>query len=141
MDLKILKILNQILNKDGITVLIGNNGSGKSNILEAISAIFSSLYKHKTLDTRQWDFSYRIECNINQEIIIEYNKDNNFSIIGSYGLDLSNDSDISHLLPNTCYMIYNGEDQRIKENIIILFIKIQGNLEDQKIKKMNYCQK
>ena len=26
------------------TVLIGNNGTGKSNILEAISAIFASLY-------------------------------------------------------------------------------------------------
>ena len=27
--------------KEGITVLIGNNGSGKSNVLEAISAIFA----------------------------------------------------------------------------------------------------
>ena len=27
--------------KCGITLLIGNNGSGKSNILEAISAIFA----------------------------------------------------------------------------------------------------
>lgn len=30
--------------RDGITVLIGNNASGKSNILEAISAIFAGLY-------------------------------------------------------------------------------------------------
>ena len=132
-------------NKDGITVLIGNNGSGKSNILEAISAIFSSLYKHKTLDTRQWDFSYRIECNINQEIIIEYNKDNNnFSIIGSYGLDLSNDSDISHLLPNTCYMIYNGEDQRIKRKYYNPFLlkfresRRSENKEDELLPKMIY---
>ena len=31
-------------NRYGITVLIGNNASGKSNILEAISAIFSHIY-------------------------------------------------------------------------------------------------
>lgn len=30
--------------KDGITVLIGNNASGKSNILEAISAIFANIH-------------------------------------------------------------------------------------------------
>ncbi len=29
--------------QDGITVLIGNNASGKSNVLEAISAIFAEL--------------------------------------------------------------------------------------------------
>ncbi|MEI7511377.1 MAG: AAA family ATPase [Candidatus Peregrinibacteria bacterium] len=32
---------------NGITVLVGNNGSGKSNVLEALSAIFSGLYKAK----------------------------------------------------------------------------------------------
>ena len=33
--------------KGGIALLIGNNGSGKSNILEAISTIFFHLYvKH-----------------------------------------------------------------------------------------------
>ena len=29
---------------DGLTLLIGNNGSGKSNLLECISDIFSNLY-------------------------------------------------------------------------------------------------
>lgn len=33
--------------KKGITVLIGKNGCGKSNILEAISSIFAGLYKNK----------------------------------------------------------------------------------------------
>lgn len=31
--------------RDGITVLIGNNASGKSNILEAISEIFANIYR------------------------------------------------------------------------------------------------
>ena len=30
--------------QEGLSILIGNNGSGKSNILEAIVAIFTSLY-------------------------------------------------------------------------------------------------
>ena len=33
--------------KNGITVLIGKNGCGKSNILEAVSSIFAGLYKDR----------------------------------------------------------------------------------------------
>ena len=29
---------------DGLSILIGNNGSGKSNVLEAISGIFANAY-------------------------------------------------------------------------------------------------
>lgn len=45
--------------KEGITVLIGNNGSGKSNILEAISGIFAGLYDRKYNPT----FSYELILN------------------------------------------------------------------------------
>ena len=44
--------------QDGITVLIGNNGCGKSNIIEALSSIFAGLYNEK-LHTPQ--FSFRIQ--------------------------------------------------------------------------------
>lgn len=48
-------------NKDGITVLIGNNASGKSNILEAISAIFAGLYNNTLEDlTFKFDLFYQI---------------------------------------------------------------------------------
>lgn len=33
---------------NGLTMLIGNNGSGKSNILEAISGIFHDAYKESS---------------------------------------------------------------------------------------------
>lgn len=113
--------------KDGITVLIGNNGSGKSNILEAISAIFANLYKHETSETRKWDFDYDIEYEINNKnISIKYKKNiNNFSVTktNSYGKEIVDSSDINNFLPNTCYMIYNGDDQRIKRKYYNHFLK------------------
>lgn len=51
-------------NKNGTTVLIGNNGSGKSNVLEAISKIFFYIY-HDKLDEMDSKFKFVIEYNIN----------------------------------------------------------------------------
>lgn len=45
-------------NKESIPVLIGNNGSGKSNILEAISSIFAGLYDNKYNPCFNYEFSY-----------------------------------------------------------------------------------
>lgn len=44
---------------EGISVFVGNNGSGKSNILEAISAIFYGLYD-ETLE-RRCNFTYELD--------------------------------------------------------------------------------
>lgn len=44
--------------KEGITVLIGNNGSGKSNILEAISSIFAGLYDRRYNPTFSYELVY-----------------------------------------------------------------------------------
>ncbi len=41
--------------REGVTVLIGNNASGKSNVLEAISAIFAGIYNSK-LDKLSFKF-------------------------------------------------------------------------------------
>ena len=45
---------------NGLTILIGNNGSGKSNVLEAISAIFANAYAAKPLHQFVYSLSYEI---------------------------------------------------------------------------------
>lgn len=46
-------------NQENLSIIIGNNGSGKSNILEAISAIFAELYG-KTSYIANYNLKYRI---------------------------------------------------------------------------------
>lgn len=48
-------------NIDKLLIIIGNNASGKSNIIEAISAIFKEVYTKKISNT---DFQYLIEYSI-----------------------------------------------------------------------------
>ena len=52
-------------NKNSTTVLIGNNASGKSNILEAISAIFAGAYNTKL----RVNFNYKLRYKINNDNI------------------------------------------------------------------------
>ena len=46
--------------KEGITVLIGNNGSSKSNILEAISSIFAGLFDNKYNPVFNYELTYNV---------------------------------------------------------------------------------
>ena len=46
-------------NQENLSIIIGNNGSGKSNILEAISAIFAELYG-RTSYIANYNLKYRI---------------------------------------------------------------------------------
>lgn len=104
-------------NKDGITVLIGNNGSGKSNVLEAISAIFIGLYKIGT-PQRKPIFSYAIEYSISEEpstdIKIEL-------IDGTYGFYINDTKELKkdflewgdRWLPSKVIASYSGEESRL----------------------------
>lgn len=104
-------------NKDGITVLIGNNGSGKSNVLEAISAIFIGLYKIGT-PQRKPTFSYVIEYSIGEEpstnIKIEL-------INGTYGFYIDDTRELKknfiergdRWLPSKVIASYSGEEIRL----------------------------
>jgi ABC-type cobalamin/Fe3+-siderophores transport system ATPase subunit len=104
-------------NNNGKTVLIGNNGSGKSNVLEAISAIFIGLYKLNT-PQRKPNFEYEIEYEIDDvNYKLELKRNNNTL---KYRFT-KNDENIqvsqikaqpSNYLPNLI-MIYSGEEIRL----------------------------
>ena len=49
-------------NTDGKILLVGKNGSGKSNLLEVLSAIFSSVYnaENNVTPSFEYDLEYKI---------------------------------------------------------------------------------
>ena len=56
-------------NHEGLTLLVGNNGSGKSNLLESISDIFSNLYQGYTnFKTKGFDIKYKFNTGVTYSI-------------------------------------------------------------------------
>lgn len=94
----------------GLSVLIGNNGSGKSNILEAIVAIFASLYSKSKRFTPTFD--YEVEYTI-QETSVKVEKLGEKIFV--------NDTEVSKkelsklLLPKNVIACYSGETLRLQE--------------------------
>ncbi|NJM79522.1 MAG: AAA family ATPase [Flavobacterium sp.] len=89
---------------NGVTVLIGNNGSGKSNILEAISSIFAGLYDNETFNPV---FKYEISYTKNDALInIKYNPTKSRN---KYEKTISDDDP----LPTQIISIYSGEEKRM----------------------------
>lgn len=88
--------------------LIGNNGSGKSNLLEALSQIFKNLYfGQKT------QFDYYIEYTISDNRKVQVTN-NNSSL--TYLIDGVSASSISNYLPKKVVAIYSGEANRLWED-------------------------
>ena len=122
--------------QDGYIALIGENGSGKSNLLEAISLIFGKLYKVSSInDIGKFRIRYEIDDT-------EY----------SYGNIDAEHNDVeleaNPTLPSSIISCYSGEDMRLwnsvfKSYYIDFFNKaIQGNSYIPKILYINkYCWK
>ena len=90
-----------------VAAIIGNNGSGKSNILEALTQIFSAVYNEKTVN-----FRYKICYSI-------YNDDfqiSNFDNVQFFknGKKVSK-QDRRSSLPRGIFLYYCGETDRLKK--------------------------
>lgn len=97
----------ELNNSSSIIALIGNNGSGKSNILEAISTIFFHLYNKKEKDI---PFNFKLEYTIggNQKVLIEKkNSTINFKVEDKHY------ADIQQFLPKQIVALYSGEENRL----------------------------
>ena len=89
---------------DGVAVLIGNNGSGKSNVLEAISKIFGFYYK----DILQKKYKENLFSNLSFEYEIVYEKNSKEETLTN-----SIEKVDEKLLPKKIYAIYSGEDLKL----------------------------
>lgn len=95
---------------NGISVLIGNNGSGKSNLLEAISNIFAHLYK--PVDKLKPEFNYELSYSIEQfEIFIDFTDDKYTFKINDTAAALLEEKH----LPIQIIANYSGEESRLWE--------------------------
>jgi energy-coupling factor transporter ATP-binding protein EcfA2 len=97
--------LNLVHSSKAIAV-IGNNGSGKSNLLEALSIIFKNLY----LEANNTPFNYKIIYKTSTNQTIEINK-NNTQL--KYYVDGSVQVSIKEYLPKKMVAIYSGEEDRL----------------------------
>lgn len=96
---------------NGLSILIGNNGSGKSNVLEAISGIFAEAYRSvsNVLDT-----DYRLDYEIDDKNII-LEKKNGKKIFHYDETHIPNGMIIQNL-PNYVIALYSGEDSQLWES-------------------------
>lgn len=109
-DFRNLKGLKLSLSEDNDTyVLIGNNGTGKTNILEALSSVFCSLLLKTPFEFsfvllyKLDDDKYRVEHDITAGRT-EYKKNDVVVEVGDI------------VLPNRIICNYSGEDTRLWEN-------------------------
>lgn len=109
-DFKNIKRQNfDFANHNGLTLLIGNNGSGKSNVLEFISNVFKNLF------SREADFKSNFE--------IEWEADGNTNKVKCYNGHLTEEHNGSAIsvsntmdYPKRVIAIYSGESERLWHN-------------------------
>lgn len=109
------KLAIDFTDRKGLTVLIGNNGSGKSNIIEAISSIFAGLYNSKYNPTFAYELSY--EKDTYKVQVIFNGKDYSFTVNGK------TDNIKELYLPSRIISSYSGEESRLWLNYYEPFYK------------------
>ena len=101
-------------NQENLSIIIGNNGSGKSNILELLSGIFAELYEDKEFIESSYTLIYSINDKI-IEITKEYEYgEKDFITHKVNGVNQSKSYlNTQNLLPNNIIALYSGEDDRL----------------------------
>lgn len=120
MKLLTLKITSEFRNLNGLNlsfdstndtyVIIGNNGTGKTNILEALSSVFSTLLGHST----DFMFSFVLRYEIND--IIYRIKHDKTTATTEYKKDNVAVTEADMIYPNRIVCNYSGEDTRMWDN-------------------------
>ena len=128
---------------NGCSLIVGLNGSGKSNLLEVISAIFSSLYlgKDKLIANFQFELEYQISIpatlslpGSSSEIVIHLDNLSDEKIVAKYKqgeelVELPKD-DIDKCLPEHVIAVYSGEETRLWDDY---YFEIYDNYNKQYI--------
>ena len=106
-----LKGLNLNLDSTNDTyVIIGNNGTGKTNILEALSSVFSTLLRHSS----DFLFSFVLRYEINDITYrVKYDKD---TATTEYEKDEVAVTDADMIYRSRIVCNYSGEDTRMWDN-------------------------
>lgn len=140
-DYRILKDFD-IDFSSNLSVLIGENGSGKSSVLECLAYIFGHLHKYFVLDDKTAEFidGYRINYEINgYDVFIEskyvYSETNTFRPIIRINNEEISLSQIKNrfggfrrFLPDKTILSYSGITERFKD--------LNKHFEDKFIKKI-----
>ena len=88
---------------NGLTMLIGTNGSGKSNILECISAIFSDAYSNL--------------CTMNCKYLLIYEKEGQVVYIANTSNTAPDTSTYTQILALPCNRTPDGKSSKIKRHL------------------------
>lgn len=98
-------------------VLIGTNGAGKSNVLEALSSVFKTLYYDSSRNF-EFDFYLKYEM-LNHNILLIYNEETHNFVFKVDKVEVDNaevDEMLAQYLPSRIICNYSGEDSRIYES-------------------------
>lgn len=101
---------------NGLTMLIGNNGSGKSNVLEAISGIFHDAYKascQRKLNDLRCEYSIIYELSDND---LEIKREKGILRFWVNGSQRRRDEFIRTYMPKNVIGVYSGEEDRLWTN-------------------------
>lgn len=106
-------------NNSAVNALIGNNGSGKSNVIEALTKAFTSVYNDSTVD-----FVYEIHYMISDNEIVLSNKEKTVFLKNGKSVKKS---EREVFLPRSIFLYYCGETDRLQ--------KLASDCQDKKFQK------